>query len=181
MAAVEMGEPAEARDGRRFRVGAVIEVEGATMAVVPWDPEGGAPEELTVNGVEITFAFKDPTTGIAYYWADPDESEIAPVEEPREGTAFVYTRDRWHPVQVIGVGPKDVYLAMPESAIPMPGDAGAPVYQGNGVIGILTFLFTEDDVIGRAVRLDYIIERAKKLIDMIKEETRRRGLRMCRR
>ncbi len=180
MAAVEMGEPAEAEDGRRFRVGAVIEVGGATMAVLPWDPEGGAPEELDVNGSKLMFAFKDPTTGIAYYWADPDDSEVTPVAEPEEGRAFVYTHGRWHPVHVTGVGTKDVYLAMPEAAIPGPEDAGAPVYQKDGVIGVLTFLFTEDDIIGRAVRLDHVIERAERLMRMLKESRAwRRGSGRC--
>lgn len=114
----------------------------------PGDPVEVAGWEGRVNNILF-----DLDMAIVEVQAPDDVFEFSQIKKPKIGPAFAINGSKKNPCHVLSVGHTYHYLSFPFSNIPLPGDSGSPIIQGNAVVGILASVFF-NNAAGIAVSLE---------------------------
>jgi hypothetical protein len=71
------------------------------------------------------------------------ESEISfsKIGKPEIGPAYSLNGEKQIPCNIMTIGKTYHYLSFPFSSLPLPGDSGSPIIQGDEVVGILASIF----------------------------------------
>jgi len=85
--------------------------------------------------------------------APEEEIEISDITEPEIGPAYSLNGTKRINCNVMTVGKTYHYLSFPMGDMPLPGDSGSPIIQGDKVVGILASIFF-NNATGIAASLD---------------------------
>jgi len=85
--------------------------------------------------------------------APEEEIEISDIAEPEIGPAYSLNGTKRINCNVMTVGKTYHYLSFPMGDMPLPGDSGSPIIQGDKVVGILASIFF-NNATGIAASLD---------------------------
>lgn len=100
-------------------------------------------DRVTLNGYEgrVLEVWMDYDLAVIEVQASSSQMDFSLLGDPEIGPAYTLHGEERNPCQIMTRGKTYHYLAFAHTRLPLPGDSGSPVIQGDKVVGILLSVF----------------------------------------